>query len=159
MKNTKLASTTPRGGGAHRHPVDFPVEEDILACAPEGWTHYIRQLGTDFITQVSIYNEVLGYFDDLSFEGTMYEGSGLQIGHNRIDWRPGPRVLMLENSHLGVCWMFWVTGDWEPREPATPGLPSRHRLLQLSDVRACIKVMSPAAYAEHLEWEMARAKH
>ncbi len=159
MKTTKAAGAAPRGVGSQRHPVDFPVEEDILACAPEGWTHYIRQLGTDFITQVSIYNEVLGYFDELSFQSNTIEAPGLQIGHNRIDWQPGPRVLLLENTALGVCWMFWVIDDWEPTDPPKSGFPGRHRLLQLSDVRACIKVMSPAAYAEHLEWEMARAKH
>ncbi len=160
MKPSKVGSTPARDPAAgNRHPVDFPVEEDILACAPEGWTHYIRQLGTDFITQVSLYNEVLGYLEELHFEGTMFAPPATQIGHNRIDWRESPRVLLLENPALGVCWMFWVTADWEPMDPAKLGFPGRRRALKLSEVRACIKVMSPAAYAEHLEWEMGRAKH
>jgi len=142
---------------ASRHPIDFPAEEDILASAPEGWANYIRQLGTDFISQVSIYNEVLNYLDVMTEEGAAFELSPNKIGPNRIDWRPGSRVLLLENSALGVCWMFWISTEWEPVD-SRAGF-TRHRTLQLADVRACVKVMSPAAYAEHMEWEMDRVKH
>jgi hypothetical protein len=146
------------GATGTRQPVDYPAEEDILASAPEGWTNYIRQLGTDFIAQVSIYNEVLNYLDALTVEGAMFELTSNKIGPNRIDWLPDPRLLLLENTALGVCWMYWIGGDWEPMVSAGQDSP-RHRTLQLADVRACVKIMSPAAYAEHVAWEMARAKH
>ena len=159
MKTAKESAGSPVKSPAavSRHPTDYPVEEDILATAPEGWTNYIRQLGTDFIAQVSIYNEVLGFLDALNEEGVTLEVSANKIGPNRIDWLAAPRVLLLENAALGVCWMFWISSDWEPMDHAKSAV--KHRALQLTDVRACIKVMSPAAYAEHLEWEMDRTKH
>jgi len=159
MKTAKASvdSSVKLPAGGSRHPIDYPIEEDILAAAPEGWTNYIRQLGTDFIAQVSIYNEVLGYLDALNEEGVTLQVSANKIGPNQIDWLAEPRVLLLENAALGVCWMFWIHSDWEPMVPAVAEV--KHRPLRLADVRACIKVMSPAAYAEHLEWEMDRAKH
>ena len=150
---------TRTAGSAGRHPTGFPAEEEILAFAPEGWTNYIRQLGTDFIAQVSIYNEVLGYLDAPNAQGTIPEVPVNRIGPNRIEWLPKSRVLLLENTALGVCWIFWIKSDWEPVETAKAGHPARHRRLELTDVGACIKLMSPAAYAEHLEWEMERSKH
>ena len=144
---------------ATREPVDVPPEEDILAFAPEGWTDYIRQLGTDFIAQVSIYNEVLCYLDAAGEEGAIPAISLERIGQNRINWLPAHRVLSLDNIALGVSWLFWIKTDWEPTEPTTAGMRIKHRVLQLADVQACVKVMSPAAYAEHLQWEMDRSKH
>jgi hypothetical protein len=145
------------GNAGNRHPVDYPAEEDILASAPEGWTNYIRQLGTDFIAQVSIYNEVLNYLDALTLEGAVFDLSSNKVGPNRIDWLAGPRLLLLENTALGVCWMYWISSNWEPMDSMPKS--QRHRTLELADVRACVKIMSPAAYAEHVAWEMARAKH
>jgi len=146
---------------ASRHPTDFPSEEDILTFAPEGWTDYIRQLGTDFIAQVSIYNEVADLVDALNEQSTEAEPAPNPIGHSRIDWLAGPRVLLLENADLGVCWMFWVGSEWTPMDSAsgTHGSHVKRRVLQLADVLACIKIMSPGAYSEHLEWEMERSKH
>src|SRR3954464_6440874 len=94
---------TLTAGSAGRH-AGFPAEEEILAFAPEGWTNYIRQLGTDFIAQVSIYNEVLGYLDAPNAQGTIPELPVNRIGPNRIEWLPESRVLLLENTALGVCW-------------------------------------------------------
>jgi hypothetical protein len=163
VKTIKNGNDTrrPVEPGASRHPVDFPSEEDILAFAPEGWTNYIRQLGTDFIAQVSVYNEVADLVDALNERSTESKPAPNFIGHSRIDWLPEPRVLLLENSDLEVCWMFWVSNQWTPMEtdPDTPGSPARRRVLQLADVLACIKLMSPSAYSEHLEWEMERSKH
>ena len=153
-------SNAGKSGGAGNHPVDYPPEEDILAAAPDGWTNYIRQLGTDFIAQVSIYNEVLNYLDALTLEGAVFDLTSNKVGPNRLDWLPVPRVLLLENTALGVCWMYWIGSDWEPLvSMATSPASQPHRRLQLADVRACVKIMSPAAYAEHVAWEMARAKH
>lgn len=141
-----------------RQPVDYPAEEDILAAAPDGWTNYVRQLGTDFIAQVSIYNEVLNYLDALTLEGVPFDLAPNKVGPNRIEWLAGSRVLLLENTALGVCWVYWISSDWEPMI-SSPQDPPRHRTLQLTDVGACVKIMSPAAYAEHMAWEMTRAKH
>jgi len=164
-RSIKMAPPTknPEGdtggsGAGERHPIDYPSEEEILAYAPEGWTNYIRQLGTEFIAQVSVYNEVLAYLNALTLEGATFDLASNTIGPNRIDWLAGPRVLLLENSGLGVCWMYWIASDWEPLDVSAPQL-ARHRALQLEDVRACVKIMSPRAYAEHVAWEMARAKH
>jgi hypothetical protein len=159
-QRTKYDGGTTHGqvlSPASRHSIDYPTEEDILASAPEGWSNYIRQLGTDFIAQVSIYNEVLHYLDVLTEEGATFDLSTNKIGPNRIDWLAASRVLLLDNSALGVCWMFWISTEWEPVD--TRAGFTRHRALQLADVRACIKVMSPTAYAEHMEWEMDRTKH
>jgi len=147
--------------GVTRHPTNFPSEHDILALAPEGWTDYIRQLGTDFIAQVSIYNEVADLVDALNEQSAEPKPTPNPIGHSRIDWLPEPRVLLLENADLGVCWMFWVSDEWTPMDAATGarGSRARRRVLQLADVLACIKIMSPRAYSEHLEWEMERSKH
>jgi hypothetical protein len=142
-----------------RHPTDFPSEPDILALAPEGWTNYIRQLGTDFIAQVSIYNEVADLVDALNEQSDAPRSAPNPIGHSRIDWLPEPHVLLLENADLGVCWMFWVINEWTPMDTSTGAVRARRRVLQLADVRACIKIMSPGAYSEHLEWEMERSKH
>ena len=142
-----------------RNPAAFPPEEDILAFAPEGWTNYVRQLGTDFIAQVSIYNEVLSYLDARVEAVVRPELPVSRIGPNRVNWLPAHRVLSLDNVALGVCWLFWINTDWEPMQPDASGLHVKHRMLELADVQACIKVMSPAAYAEHLQWEMDRSKH
>jgi hypothetical protein len=163
VKTSKNGSDPKRPveAGASRHPIDFPIEEDILAFAPEGWRHYIRQLGTDFIAQVSVYNEVADLVDALNGRSTASKPTPSPIGNSRINWLPEPHVLLLENSELGVCWMFWVSNHWTPMEtdPDTPGSPVRRRVLQLADVLACIKLMSPGAYSEHLQWEMERSKH
>jgi hypothetical protein len=158
-KDDSAGAPGKAGNAGTRHPTGFPAEEDILPFAPEGWTNFIRQLGTDFIAQVSIYNEVVSYLDASNVEGVLPELPGNRIGHNRIKWLPVHRVLSLDNIALGVCWLFWIKTDWEPMKPAASGLQVRHRMLELADVQACIKVMSPAAYAEHLEWEMDRSKH
>ena len=163
MKTVKdsFGSNRATEPGATRHPTDFPSEEDILALAPKGWTDYIRQLGTDFIAQVSIYNEVADLVDALNEHSAETRPAPNPAGHSRIDWLPEARVLLLENADLGVCWMFWVSNEWTPMDPGTGarGSRARRRVLQLADVLACIKVMSPGAYSEHLEWEMERSKH
>ena len=163
MKTIKDSYGTKHAAEANasRHPTDFPSEEDILAFAPDGWTNYIRQLGTDFIAQVSVYNEVADLVDALNERSTESEPAPNFIGHSRIDWLPEPRVLLLENSDLEVCWMFWVSNQWTPMaaDPDAPGSVVRRRVLQLADVLACIKLMSPGAYSEHLQWEMERSKH
>src|SRR4051812_23578321 len=97
VKTSKNGNDTrrPVEPGASRHPIDFPSEEDILAFAPEGWRHYIRQLGTDFIAQVSVYNEVADLVDALNQRPTDSKPAPNPIEHSRIDWLPEPRVLLL----------------------------------------------------------------
>ena len=152
------------------------TDVEIHATARDGWTHFSHRVGPELVQSLETYNDMARHLDllhetaiDKAFEKAFAEGTAdenenhfpprpADIAGTHFVWMPKDRAAVMETPH-GWGYMFWIATEWQPIDPATPGNPESMRVLHLADVRACVKGMNEAAYAEHAQWEASRAKH